>query len=253
VKIFVITDNEIIFEKFLEVTKRSLYTKHSFDFYYSQGNEGFSKKYNQEDIKPVDIVKASSSFIQNYELGISAHCKQLFPSLLVQKIRCINIHPGYNPYNRGWFPQVFSIINKLPSGVTIHEMDEKLDHGGIIVQRKLEIGECETSFAVYGRILQLEYEMIQENLEAIITRDYTLQTPIHEGNVNLKNDFNTLRHIELDRKVSYREAIDFFRAMTFQGHDNAYFYDRSGAKVFVEITLRKEFSPMLPQKNKSIS
>jgi hypothetical protein len=57
----------------------------------------------------------------------------------------------------------------------------------------------------------------------------------------------------LDRKVTYREAIDFFRAMTFQGHDNAYFYDRAGAKVFVEITLRKELSPMLPPKNKNIS
>ena len=43
------------------------------------------------------------------------------------------------------FQQVFSILNKLPVGVTIHEMDEQLDHGIIIVQKEINIFSWETS------------------------------------------------------------------------------------------------------------
>ncbi len=148
--------------------------------------------------------------IQEYDLVFSLHCKQLFPSDIVNNVRCINVHPGLNPHNRGWFPQVFSIINKLPIGVTIHEMDEELDHGPIIVQKELVIKIWETSYDVYKRIQELEIELIKENLLRIINNNYKAFLPVSEGNINLKKDFNELCEIDLDKKVSYREAIDFF-------------------------------------------
>jgi methionyl-tRNA formyltransferase len=251
VRIFVITDNEIFFERFLEITKLSQYDQDTFDFFYSKGNQRFFEDYGETFIKPIDINEASSDFIRDYDLGISVHCKQLFPRDLVCNVRCVNIHPGYNPYNRGWFPQVFSIINKYPAGATIHEMDEKLDHGGIIVQQELEIHEWETSFDVYERIIKLEIALVQKYLKQILHKEYSVDFPINEGNVNLKKDFNTLCHIDLDKQVSYREAIDFFRAMTFHGHDNAYFYDSSGSKVFVEMAFKRETKPILPQEIKA--
>ena len=57
---------------------------------------------------------------------------------------------------------------------------------------------------------------------------------------NLEKDFKTLCRLEPDQKLTWQEAIDFLRAMTFQGYRNAYFYDKEGNKVFVEIRLEKD-------------
>ena len=58
--------------------------------------------------------------------------------------------------------------------------------------------------------------------------------------MNLEKDFKTLCRLEPDQKLTWQEAIDFLRAMTFQGYRNAYFYDKEGNKVFVEIRLEKD-------------
>ena len=42
-----------------------------------------------------------SLIIESYQLVISVHCKQIFPKRLVENVLCINLHPGYNPFNRG--------------------------------------------------------------------------------------------------------------------------------------------------------
>src|ERR1035441_6956770 len=79
-----------------------------------------------------DIKAEYQPLLKDFGLVISLHCRQIFPQALVSGIRCINFHPGFNPHNRGWFPHVFSMINGKPAGITIHEMDEQIDHGLII-------------------------------------------------------------------------------------------------------------------------
>lgn len=234
--ILVITDNLFIFEEFKKITFQPVYKKINFDYRFSKNNTTLiNKKY--DDFMPIDLKKDYIELINKYELIISLHCKQIFPSELVNNIRCINIHPGLNPYNRGWFPQVFSIINKFPIGVTIHEMDEQLNHGPIIIQKELKIYDWETSYDVYKRILLLEIELLRENLVKIIYNDYKAYPPNLEGNLNYKKDFAKLCEIDLDKKVTYREAIEYLRAMSFKGYKNAYFYDEDGNKIFVEIEL----------------
>ena len=73
-----------------------------------------------------------SNLISTCDLVISAHCKKIFPASLIDSIRCVNIHPGYNPVNKGWFPQVFSILNGQIAGATIHIMTSEVDSGPII-------------------------------------------------------------------------------------------------------------------------
>lgn len=237
-KICVITDNEFIFNNFLDIAKSS---KHDFDFFFSNINKDFLEKYKYStDFHPIKLKDCPNSFFQNYELFFSLHCKQIFPPELVENHRCINVHPGYNPYNRGWFPQVFSIINKLPIGVTIHEIDNDLDHGPIIYQEKLEILSYETSLDIYRRIQQLEIDLLKEHLEDIINHNYITHKMEPEGNINYKSDFNKLCEIDLKREGTFGEFIDLLRATTFAKYDNAYFIDEHGQKIYVSINLKAE-------------
>jgi methionyl-tRNA formyltransferase len=239
-KICVITDNLFLYNEFKRIIC-SYDKSYKFDFFYSEINKRYTE--NQKDnmhFKPINLKKQTEEFFDSYDLFLSLHCKQLFPDELVLNHRCINIHPGLNPYNRGWFPQAFSIINHKPVGVTIHEMDTELDHGNIIFQEEIPIFEYETSYDVYKKIQALEIKMIEDHLEDILNKNYSVYKPLEEGNINLKSDFKELCKIELDKRGTYRELIELLRATTFFPYDNAYFYDKNGEKIYISINLKKD-------------
>ena len=239
-KVCVITDNLYLYERFIDLLDRKPQNA-DFDFFYSKWNRAFKETFGENgSIRPIKLVEQEDDFFNAYDLFISLHCKQLFPDKMVTKYTCINVHPGLNPYNRGWFPQVFSILNHLPVGVTIHKMDTELDHGPIIIQRQLKLGAEETSKDVYDRILATEMELMEEYLEDILNDDYTLTPMLGEGNINYKEDFEALCEIDRDKTATFGEVIDFLRAMTHQPHKNAYFYDDDGKKIYVGVQLEKE-------------
>ncbi len=244
-KVAIITDNPYLAEKFYGILK-------------AKGIIGVLEKvviFCSPKSNPVDFFTKESIFVDtinlkkqtdidhlttNFELVFSIHCKQLFPKDLINTCKCINVHPGYNPINRGWFPQIFAIIHDLEIGATIHEIDEKLDHGAIIARRKVQKLATDTSEMLYERILAKELELIDEYIVSILNDTYTTVSMENEGNLFLKKDFETLKEIDLDKKVSFKEAIDYMRAMTFEKYDNAYFLDEKGEKVYLKISLYKK-------------
>lgn len=177
--------------------------------------------------------------VKEYDMIFSLHCKQIFPSKLVNHVKCINVHPGLNPNNRGWFPQVFSIINSLPCGATIHEIDEHLDHGPIICQKEVKIEMWDTSLTAYNKILDAEIELLSENLLNILNYEYET-TVKEEGNLNLKKDFDDLCKIDLDDRDTFRNHINKLRALTHGDYANAYFIDDLGNKIYLKLELKKE-------------
>jgi dTDP-4-amino-4,6-dideoxyglucose formyltransferase len=190
----------------------------------------------------LNVMEQIQDIITKYNLVLSIHCKQLFPAELVNTVRCVNVHPGLNPYNRGWFPQVFSIINGLKAGVTIHEMDDKLDHGPIIIQKEYTIESWDTSASAYAKIMKIEQDLILDNFSAIREGNYRTITPHIEGNINYMKDFNQLRCLDLEEKGKFRDFLNRLRALTHDDFRNAYFVDTSGRKVFVRVILEPENS-----------
>ena len=236
--IMVFTDNKFMYEKLVKIIElRELDKENIFTYACSKNNALFEKSI---EVKKINIKDNVEEIILNYNLVISCHSKQIFPNKLIHSLRCINIHPGYNPYNRGWYPQVFSILNNHPLGVTIHEMDEEIDHGDIIVQKELTSYSWDTSLTLYNRILELEVELLNENIEFLIQGTYKT-FPMHgEGNYNSKQDYNKLCELDLTKKATTKDVIDQLRALTHGNFNNAYFIDKHGDKIFVKIILEKE-------------
>lgn len=228
-KILIITDNQKVY-KYLKEKRLKLQEMALFSF-------SCTNMIHDEHIFPVDVKKESDIIIRNYDMVISWHCKQIFPPILIDNILCINIHPGLNPYNRGWYPQVFSIINKKPCGATIHIMDNEIDHGPIIAQRKIEIEDYDTSETAYNRILQAEFELFEEHIVSLINGNYSIYKPCNEGNVNTKKDFANLCKLDLSEVMTLGDSIDLLRALSFEKYNNAYFIDSKGRKVFISLKL----------------
>ncbi len=237
--ILVVTDNQYIFEKFNDIIKDEKYKDFKFSFYYSYKNIKMKKIYFGSNIfKEINIKNELENIIQNYQIAISLHSKQIFPERLVKSLKCINVHPGFNPYNRGWYPQVFSIINKLDSGVTIHYMDKYLDHGRVLFQEKVKMYDWDTSFTLYNRIQKKEIELLEEKLYFILTEELK-GIEVEDGNLNTLQDFNELCKIDLNEKLTMKEAIDRLRALTHDKYKNAYFISE-GEKVYISLNLEKE-------------
>jgi dTDP-4-amino-4,6-dideoxyglucose formyltransferase len=193
-----------------------------------------------EGVGETDVKADAAKIATAYDLVISIHCKQWFPPALFENVRCVNVHPGFNPDNRGWYPQVFSILNGLRAGVTIHEIDAQLDHGNVIVQRRCTIESWDTSGSAYAKIMELERELVLQHFVSIRDGTYTAGPMDGEGNLNLRSDFDALRPIDLDQTGTFREFIDRLRALTHPPHCNAYFVDADGNRVSVGITLERE-------------
>lgn len=242
--ILIISDNAFMCRKFADIIEKKNFRDSEFSFSispFSDINDFKNIPNAKVSILDLKIQENIDFIIANFDLVISIHCKQIFPKDLVDTVKCINVHPGYNPHNRGWFPQVFSIINKLCIGATIHEIDEKLDNGFIIARELVEKTSFDTSLTLYDKVVEKEIELLDQHLVSIVNNTYETFKPEEEGNLYLKKDFNALLELDLDEKLTMGDFIDRLRALTHGDFKNAYYIDpNTGKKIFVGINLKQE-------------
>lgn len=104
-----------------------------------------------ENLKPDLIITAAFGQILSKEI------------LDIPKYGSLNIHASLLPKYRGPSPiQAVILNNEQKTGVTIILMDEKIDHGPIIAQRKLELGGRETAGELHDRLAQMSSRFILE-------------------------------------------------------------------------------------------
>lgn len=241
VRVLVVIDNLTQYERIRKITEDLDYPV-EFDFKHSNTKSSIWNHKDFVDGKSViDINLQSVEIIKNYDLVISVHCYQFFKSEFVNSIRCINVHPGYNPINRGWYPQVFSIINDLDIGATIHEMDEKLDNGPIIARALVEKKPWDTSYSLYHRVLEKEVELFEKYLIKILENSYSTINPESGGNFFTKRDFEELCFIDLNQVGTFNDFYNRLRALSFDGYENAYFFDKNGNKIFIKLEISTNF------------
>lgn len=232
--VLVIADNQFLFDEFREFSKGSEFA--NFDFEYRSTEAGTLNK----PIRLIDLKASYRELIDHYAVIISLHCRQIFPKDLVKAVKCINVHPGLNPYNRGWYPHVFSIINKLPTGATIHEMNEYIDAGPIIVQEEVIVEPVDTSETLYKKIQIAEFGLIRKNLLKILTGDYETKIPFERGNFNTKKEFEKLRELDLAETGTAGYFIDRFRAMSHGDFKNLFITDPlTEEKIFLKIAISR--------------
>jgi methionyl-tRNA formyltransferase len=152
----------------------------------------------------------------------------------------INIHPGYLPYNRGAHPNVWSIVEGTPAGVTIHSIDEGIDTGGILVQRRVETAQTDTGETLYRRLETAGLDLFKENWPLIReNRLSPVPQPENGGSYHRTSDVRLLDEIDLARSYRAGELIDIIRARTFPPYEGAYF--RSGnRKIYLRLSLIAE-------------
>jgi methionyl-tRNA formyltransferase len=240
--ILIIIDNIFQYERLKSLFEKKSRADLKVDFRHSKIKSAIWDHPDFAGRNKMLVVKQEIDFITTtYDLVISVHCFQYFPKELVENVRCINVHPGYNPINRGWYPQVFAIVHDLQIGATIHEMDEKLDHGPIIVRKFVETHSWDTSLTIYKRVLEAEIELFETYFEKIIDHSYKKIIPETKGNMFQKADFKALCELDLNRQGTFKEFYDLLRALSHGDHKNAFFVDKkTNQKIYLKLEISKE-------------
>jgi methionyl-tRNA formyltransferase len=108
------------------------------------------------------------------DLVVSYGYRYILKKDIIEKIRnkVINLHIAYLPWNRGADPNLWSILDGTNKGVTIHMLNEGIDTGDILFQKKVDIPDHETLSSSYN-ILKDEIELLFiKNWKHIFSGDF---------------------------------------------------------------------------------
>lgn len=161
--------------------------------------------------------------------------KREFISMFPQGV--VNLHPAYLPYNRGQYPNVWSIIEGTPSGVTLHYIDEGIDTGDIIAQKEVPVEPVDTGETLYRKLERASVELLQE-IWPLIKAGKAPRIPQRNeaGTYHRTQDVATIDEIDLDRAYIARDLINILRARTFPPYKGAYFI-ANGKRIYIRLQL----------------
>ena len=98
---------------------------------FLRNKKNIVKEFGNKDVNNKDINDADLIISFGYRKIIN---KKI---LKISNRPILNLHISYLPYNRGSHPNFWSFITNSPKGVTIHEMNEKIDMGNIVFRKKV--------------------------------------------------------------------------------------------------------------------
>jgi methionyl-tRNA formyltransferase len=180
------------------------------------------------------------------ELGLSVYFGYILtPSFLrIFPRGCVNLHPAYLPYNRGAYPNVWSIVDGTPAGVTLHYVDEGIDTGNIVAQRTVPAELRDTGATLYRKLQRAAFRLLRDTwpLLAAGSAPHARQ-PKGKGSSHRVRDTDAIDAIDPRKTCRAGDLIDLLRARTFPPYPGAYIRDERGRKLFLQLRLSPEKPP----------
>jgi methionyl-tRNA formyltransferase len=175
------------------------------------------------------------------DLGILAWWPHIVrqPVLSIPRLGFLNFHPSLLPYNRGKNPNFWSLIEETTFGVTIHWVDDEVDHGDIAFQKRIDKGWEDTGESLYRKalteIVRLfvdSYPDIRRGAIPRIPQDHGLAT-FHRA-----SELDSASRLDLDSNHRVRDLLNRLRARTFPPHPACWFVDND-ERYEVRISITK--------------
>ncbi|MFC1961610.1 methionyl-tRNA formyltransferase [Chloroflexota bacterium] len=153
----------------------------------------------------------------------------------------INLHPAYLPYNRGAYPNIWSIVEGTPVGATLHSVDEGVDTGDIIARKEVSVTPVDTGETLYRKLEEASVDLFRETWPFIRTgKAPRIPQDESAGTYHLTRDVENLDQIDLEATYRARDLINLLRARTFPPYRGAYFTVGEGRRIYLRLQLIPE-------------
>ena len=129
-------------------------------------------------------------FILLQDLIISFGYRHILENEFISQCSCpiVNLHISYLPFNRGAHPNFWSFYDNTPSGVSIHLIDDGIDTGPILFQKKINFVNEKTFVETHKRLLFEIENLFIDNIELIIQKNWNKKKQVGEGTFHLLKD-----------------------------------------------------------------
>jgi len=135
------------------------------------------KSFDVDNIKSSRTLKLAEWI--KPDLLISLYFNQIIPQSITSlpSLGAYNIHPAKLPEYKGISP-IFWVLaeNRRDTGITIHEITQKIDEGNIVSQAEVSIGKNDSEHTLYARCTIIGLELLKDlilNLKKEIYPDET--------------------------------------------------------------------------------
>ncbi|HEV2602647.1 MAG TPA: formyltransferase family protein [Microvirga sp.] len=183
----------------------------------------------------------SGGFADKLSLGVLAWWPKIIRPQAFQ-IPFLNFHPSLLPHNRGKNPNFWALVEQVPFGVTLHLIDEGVDTGPIVAQRKIDYDWTDTGESLYRRAIVEIVELFQQTYPHI-RRQYTQSRMItaiaqpEGGSFHRAAELEPASTIDLDATYTARDLLNRLRGRTFPGYPGCSFVENGRRyEVRIEIT-----------------
>jgi methionyl-tRNA formyltransferase len=129
--------------------------------------------------------------LSKFDHVISYGYKQILKKNVIASARrpILNLHISFLPYNKGMHPNFWSFFDGTPSGVSIHEIDEGIDTGRILLQREMRFQPRNQTFSqTYFLLRSALEELFLTNLKAIANGEISGRPQSGVGTYHTKSD-----------------------------------------------------------------
>lgn len=159
----------------------------------------FLSKKGKVDWKKDKLLKNE---IVQYDWVISYGYHHIIPGEIINKAKnpIINLHISYLPYNRGTHPNYWSFKENTPKGVSIHFIDNGIDTGPILIQRKCSFNKNDTLYSSYRRLKKTIEDMFYESFEKIVMKKLLPKPQIGLGTFHKRSELPS--NINWNKKVN---------------------------------------------------
>lgn len=178
--------------------------------------------------------------VPKVDLGILAWWPHIIKKELIEypKHGFINTHPSYLPYNRGKHYNFWALVEQAPFGVTLHRVEEGIDSGAIIAQRKIPYGWTDTGETLYYKAQDAMVELFMDNYPKLRKLKFRERKQPAGGSFHKAEEISFASQIFLDREYKARDLINLLRARTFPLKPSCWFKDK-GHEYEITTTIRR--------------
>jgi len=173
--------------------------------------------------------------------------------LKLPRVDTINVHPGYLPYNKGFFYYVWSVLDGTPAGVSVHRMNELADAGALYSQAEVAVTPEDTGDTLYRKHEDAAIALFKATLPSVLNGTYRSHPQRHPGTRHKLGEMRELLQLDPDEHVRVRDLIDRLRVCTVPGKSGSTI-ELNGQTYQVELSLKavpQGFIPSPPGKSEA--
>ena len=148
---------------------------------------------------------------ERFDLALSYTYRYIITEDVIDSLdgNVVNLHNSFLPWNRGADPNLWSIAEKTPRGVTLHYVNAGLDKGDVIAQKLVNDTDEETLESSYMNLHKAAISLFLDTLPWFAHWQGMRKKPLGKGSYHSVKDGERMKSVI----ESYQLTVSEFRRL----------------------------------------